>query len=37
MLIKLKREHLSPEGGGEVNVNDTTRNRITKNLDTPTR
>ena len=28
---------MSSEGNGEVNINETTRNRITKNLNNPTR
>lgn len=32
-----QREHLSPEAGAEVNVNDSTRNKIIKKLDNPPR
>jgi len=37
LVHKIYKEHLSPEGGGEVNVNDVTRSKITKKLDAPTR
>ena len=31
------REHLSAEGGSEVNINESTRNKITKSMATNSR
>ncbi|RNA14130.1 Regulator of G- signaling 7 [Brachionus plicatilis] len=37
LVHKIYKEHLSPEAGAEVNVNDIIRNKITKELDNPSR
>lgn len=34
---KIYKDHLSPEAGAEVNLNDSIKTKITKKLDTPTR